>query len=252
MAKSEKIRLDELLVERTLCESRSQARALILAGSVLVGDVPVTKAGTLVSATAEIRVKDKPKYVSRGGVKLEAALRAFQINVTDMVCLDIGASTGGFTDCLLKHNAKKVYAVDVGYGQMNWALQSDARVVRFDRENFRNFDLKKFGDPIAVVVMDVSFISARLMAPKIKEALGDSGGVVVILFKPQFEVGPENVGKGGIVRDIAVREKALSDFENYLATEGFLEIKTIPSPITGTDGNVEYLIFSSFRAPRKT
>ncbi len=248
MAKLEKIRLDELLVQRGLCENRSQARALILAGSVLVGDVPVTKAGTLVNLKAVIRDKDKPKYVSRGGIKLEAALREFQVNVNDKICLDIGASTGGFTDCLLKHGAKKVYAVDVGYGQMNWSLQSDAKVVRFDRENFRNFDLNKLHDTIDVIVMDVSFISARLLIPKIKEVGAPAN---IILFKPQFEVGPAHVGKGGIVRDVAVREKALLDFENFLTAEGFLEIKTIPSPITGTDGNVEYLIFSSYHAPHK-
>lgn len=249
--KSKNKRLDEILVERGLVETRNKAKALILAGEVLVNETPVSKAGTMIAADALIRIRQAQKFVSRGGLKLEGALSQFGIDVSDRVCLDVGASTGGFTDCLLQHGAKKVYAVDVGYGQMHWKLQTDARVVRHDRVNFRNLDIGIFLEPVEVIVVDASFISLRLLLDKIAEIFrsqfASSGDqLVVALFKPQFEVGPDHVGKGGIVKDEAVREQILlqrmSDFESV----GFLEVKSCQSSIKGTDGNVEYFIFATW------
>ncbi len=249
--KKGKTRLDELLVEKRLVESRSQAKALILAGHVLVGGHVIDKAGAAIGPDQEISIKEKQKYVGRGGLKLEKAINEFGIDVTGCVCVDVGASTGGFTDCLLQHGAKKVYAIDVGYGQMHWRLQSDPRVVRMDRENFRYFDVSRITDPVEIVVMDVSFISAKLLVPKVVEFFRTSqtgpasltGQKFILLIKPQFEAGPEFVGKGGIVRDDAVRQKVVRDVVAVLEKNKFTEIKSCESPITGADGNVEYLAY---------
>lgn len=239
-----KIRLDELLVQKKLADMRSQARALILSGNVTVNGRLVDKAGTRVEVESEIVVKQALKYVSRGGLKLEKALSEFKISVQDKVCLDVGASTGGFTDCLLQNCASQVFAVDVGYGQMHWKLQSDARVVRLDRENFRYFDITKITKPIEICVMDVSFISIKLLIPKLIEILRVGPAVVTCIFliKPQFEVGFGNVGKGGIVRDEKLREKVVSDITEFLTEHGFHNLRVTPSPITGAEGNVEYLM----------
>jgi 23S rRNA (cytidine1920-2'-O)/16S rRNA (cytidine1409-2'-O)-methyltransferase len=248
-----KIRLDDLLVEKKLADTRSQARALILSGHVSVDGNRIDKAGTKIAVTAEITIKQTQKYVSRGGLKLEKALQEFSISVDGKSCLDVGASTGGFTDCLLQNGASQVFAVDVGYGQMHWKLQSDARVVRLDRENFRHFDITKITKPIDVSVMDVSFISIKLLIPKLIEVLRVGAGRCVgpaptgiFLIKPQFEVGPENVGKGGIVRDEKIREKAVESIKNFLIQHGFKNLRITPSPITGADGNVEYLMAGEF------
>lgn len=253
---SEKIRLDELLVEKKLADMRSQARALILSGNVTVNGRIIDKAGTKVAADAEIVVKQALKYVSRGGLKLEKALQEFQISVQDKVCLDVGASTGGFTDCLLQSGAKQVFAVDVGYGQMHWKMQSDPRVVRLDRENFRHFDITKITEPVEVCVMDVSFISIKLLVPKLIEVLRVGADprvgpvpICIFLIKPQFEVGFGNVGKGGIVRDEKLREQVVADITNFLTEYGFQNLRVTPSPITGADGNVEYLMAGEFNNP---
>lgn len=244
MTKPSKTRLDQLLCDRELVESRSKAKALILAGQALVNNTVIDKAGTLVPNDAEIRLKTTLKYVSRGGLKLEKALTEFSIQPQNFVCLDIGASTGGFTDCLLQAGANKVYAVDVGYGQMHWKLQSDARVHRIDRCNFRTFDLQKFTDRIDLVVSDVSFISILKIAPKILELTKsqDSPLTWITLFKPQFEVGPEFVGKGGIVKDDKAREESLNSTIFKLEKLGFHCTNKTTSPITGSDGNIEYLL----------
>jgi len=250
MAKTPKTRLDQLLVKKDLIESRAQAKALILAGKVLVNETCIDKVGALVADDAKIRLKEGPKYVSRGGLKLETALEAFKINCAQKVCLDIGASTGGFTDCLLKHDAKKVYALDVGYGQLHWKLQSDPRVVRIDRQNFRHFDIKLIPDPINIVVMDCSFISIKLLIPKIVELFTNQPTCqqrnLIALIKPQFEVGRQNVGKGGIVKDKTIREKVLEELKDFISLSGFKKIQTTNSSIKGADGNVEYLLGGEF------
>lgn len=245
-----KIRLDQLLVDKNLVETRSQAKALIMAGKVLVNEVVIDKAGTLVSLDAALRLKETNKFVSRGGIKLEAALTHWNIDVKNKICLDVGASTGGFTDCLLQAGAAKVYAVDVGYGQMHWKLQSDERVLRFDRDNFRYFALKKITDVIDVVVMDVSFISIKLLMPKIVELFqkqkSQNQKILIALIKPQFEAGFGNVDRGGIVKDESIRKKVVDDILKFVSEVGFTNPDVIPSPITGADGNVEYLLRCAF------
>ncbi|MBF0104678.1 MAG: TlyA family RNA methyltransferase [Deltaproteobacteria bacterium] len=246
-----KCRLDQLLVNKGLIESRTKAKALILAGEVLVDNTPVDKTGTLVSETAELRIKQRPKYVSRGGIKLEKALSDFNINVTDKVAVDVGASTGGFTDCLLRHGAAKVYAVDVGYGQMHWSLQGDTRVVRIDRQNFRNIDINLICDPVDIVVMDVSFISIKLLIPKITALFNKPHScqhqTLIALIKPQFEVGRENIGKGGIVKSVVARERVLNELIKHISDHGFINPQTVVSPITGADGNIEYLLCAPYK-----
>lgn len=237
-----KQRLDQLLVDRHLVETRSQARSLILAGEVLVNEQVVDKPGTHILSDAVLRVRTPPRYVSRGGIKLEAALHEFRFDVNGAICADIGASTGGFTDCLLQHGAKKIYAIDVGYGQMHWRLQTDIRVVRMDRENFRYFDVTRVSDPIDFLVADVSFISLSEIIPNIFSLLRQrpcsfSG---VLLIKPQFEVGRVYIEKGGIVRDVAAANRAVLRIENLLHQEA-VEVRTVKSPLKGADGNQEYL-----------
>ena len=236
-----KQRLDQLLVARGLCESREQGKRLILAGEVLVNDTPVTKAGQLVPDDATLRVKQAPKYVSRGGLKLEGALDAFRIAVEGKVCLDVGASTGGFTDCLLQRGAQKVYAYDVGTNQLVWKLRSDPRVVSRENFNVRHMQPGDLAEPVDLIVADVSFISLTLVLPPAIQSL-KPGGDAVVLIKPQFELSRDEIGKGGIVRDSALHEKACAKIENFIKTQPALEWRgLIPSPITGTDGNREFL-----------
>src|SRR5690348_1676014 len=208
MVSPSKLRLDKLLVERGLCESRARAQALILAGDVVVGDHAVDKPGTLVDAGASVRLKgDANPYVSRGGLKLRAALDHFAISPTDTVCMDVGASTGGFTDCLLQAGATRVYAIDVGYGQLAWKLAHDARVVVLDRQNIRDLAPTQIPERIDLAVADCSFISLTKVLPHLPAFLRMRADVIALV-KPQFEVGRELVGKGGIVRDDALREAA--------------------------------------------
>ncbi len=239
-----KIRLDLLLVERGLVESRERGRALILAGQVLVQGQKHDKAGALVPADAEIRILGEAlPFVSRGGVKLEKALAEFDITVGGKTCLDVGASTGGFTDCLLQHGAGKVYAVDVGYGQMAWKLRQDPRVVVIERANIRDIDPSLIPEPIDIAVIDVSFISLEKVVPSILKFLKPVSEVIALI-KPQFEVGREQVGKGGIVRDEEARSAAVERIEAFVRSQGFVVRGVIPSPITGQDGNVEFLIYA--------
>ncbi|EKD51792.1 MAG: hypothetical protein ACD_62C00176G0007 [uncultured bacterium] len=251
--KKTKSRLDQLLVKKDLVESRAKAQALIMARQVLVNGVVADKAGAVFADDVDVVIKEVMPFVSRGGLKLEKALREFDVNITDKVCLDVGASTGGFTDCLLQNGAKKVFCVDVGYGQLHWKIRNDPRVVNFERENFRHFDISKITDPIEVVVMDVSFISVKKLIPKIAEILSGltaprlhGPAVLVILVKPQFEAGPKNVGKGGVVRDEKVRERVLLDVTEFVLKQGFENIHITQSPITGADGNVEYLLSATW------
>ena len=214
--KTPKIRLDCLLVERGLAESREQAQALILAGAVLVGDRPADKAGSPVPADAEIRIRgEENPYVSRGGLKLRGALDTFGISVRGLVALDVGASTGGFTDCLLQAGAAKVYAVDVGYGQLAWKLREDPRVVCIERTNIRHYDGGGITDGIDIAVIDASFISLRLVIPPVLRLIKD-GAIVLALVKPQFEVGKGEVGKRGVVRDPALHERVLAEMDIVL------------------------------------
>ena len=237
-----KQRADLALVARGLAPSRARAEALILEGLVRSGDRPVAKPGDLIAADAPLHVEgsDHP-YVSRGGVKLAAALDAFGIQPAGLVCLDIGASTGGFTDCLLKRGATRVWAVDVGYGQFAWELRNDPRVRLLERANIRTLPRAAIADAIDLVVIDVSFISLRLILRKTVEFL-EPDGRVIALVKPQFEVGREHVGGGGIVRDPDQRAQAVADVLAAAAAAGLRGTGTIPSPIQGRDGNHEYLI----------
>ena len=246
-----KSRLDELLVTRGLVETRSKAKALIMSGNVLVNDVPQEKSGTLISVEAIIRLREQLRYVGRGGLKLEKALAEFGILVSDKTCLDVGASTGGFSDCLLQHGAKKVYAIDSGQNQLHWKLKKDPRVVCLEKENFRYFETTRITDPIDVAVMDVSFISCKILIPKIVEVFKNSPGhkTFVLLIKPQFEVGKEEVGKGGIVREENLRQRVVNDITNFCIQLNLNNPQVIPSPITGADGNVEFLLFTTLAWP---
>ena len=240
--KALKIRLDRLLVERGLVESRERGHALVLAGQVLVNGQKQNKAGKLGPGDAEVRVLgDALPYVSRGGMKLEAALREFNVDVSRKTALDAGASTGGFTDCLLQHGAAKVYAVDVGYGQLAWKLRQDPRVVTIERVNIRDMSPTLVAEPVDIAVIEVSFISFEKDVTAILNCMKVDSEIIALI-KPQFEVGRENVGKGGIVRDEAARNAAVKRVEDFIRSLG-LEVKgIIQSPITGQDGNVEFLI----------
>ena len=245
--KEEKLRLDRLLADRGLTESRERGRALILAGQVLVNGQKIEKAGTLVPADAEVRVLgDRMPYVGRGGLKLEAALREFKLDVAGMTALDVGASTGGFSDCLLQQGAKKVYAVDVWYGQMAWKLRQDPRVVLLERTNIREIDPSLVPESVDLAVIDVSFISLEKVVPSIIRFLKDAASIVALI-KPQFEVGKGVVGKGGIVRDEEARQGAVDRIAACIRGLGFDVSGIIPSPITGQDGNQEYLIYAMHR-----
>lgn len=242
--KINKLRLDRLLVDRGLVESRERGHALILAGQVLVNGQKVDKAGALVPEDAEIRILgEQMPYVSRGGLKLEAALKEFNVSVEGKTALDVGASTGGFTDCLLQQGAKKVYAVDVGYGQMAWKLRQDPRVALIERTNIREMDAKLIPEPVDISVIDVSFISLEKVIPSILQFLKPDAGIIALI-KPQFEVGKGQVGKGGIVRDEEARRAAVERVESFFRDLGFEVKGVIQSPITGQDGNVEYLIYA--------
>ena len=245
-----KARLDIMLVERGLAPSREKAQALILAGKVRVEGMDAPKAGSRVGEGAEIVVTGKPHpYVGRGGVKLEAALREFEVDPAGLVCMDIGASTGGFTHCLLLHGAKRVYAVDVGYGQLAWEVRNDPRVVVLERTNIRKLTYETVGEAMDLVVVDVSFIA---LAKVLREAArflggradgGSPGGRVIGLVKPQFEAGREHVGKGGVVRDEAVHQAVLERVSQAGAELGWETLGQMPSPIAGKkSGNREFLV----------
>ncbi len=238
---TEKTRLDILLVERKLAGSRQRAKALIMAGQVLVDGVPVDKPGTRIAIDSQVVVRgnDHP-YVSRGGLKLAAALQHWDVEVEGAVCMDVGASTGGFTDCLLQHGAKIVFAVDVGYGQLAWPLRQDRRVVVLERTNIRHLDPAVITLPIELAVIDVSFISLKLVVPKVLELLHPRGRIIALV-KPQFEVGKGQVGKGGVVRDPGLHQKVLGELEKFFEDLGLEWQAVIESPIRGPKGNKEYL-----------
>ncbi|MEW5910558.1 MAG: TlyA family RNA methyltransferase [Thermodesulfobacteriota bacterium] len=237
-----KKRLDLLLWNRGLVESRQKAKSLIMAGKVFVNGRPVDKPGTLTSHESEILIKgwDHP-YVSRGGVKLESAIKRFQIPVSGNICMDVGASTGGFTDCLIQHGAARVYAVDVGYGQLAWRLRTDPKVVVIERTNIRHMPREKIPESMDLITVDVSFISLRIVLPSVLPYLKKTG-CIVALVKPQFEVGKEHVGKGGVVRDPSLHDRLLKEMLSFMETIDLICRSVIPSPISGPKGNREFLI----------
>lgn len=248
-----KIRLDKLLLERGLTTSRERAQALILAGKVLVGGQKVEKAGAGVDSAVEIRLLGEDlRYVGRGGLKLEKALEHWRIEVTDKVCLDVGASTGGFTDCLLQHGASRVIAVDTGHGQIDFGLRQDVRVRLLEKTNARYLTRDQVGELVDFIAMDVSFISATLVLPAvIAAAFPESpaerhGRQLVVLVKPQFEAGRDQVGKGGIVRDQAAQMAAVEKVRLALLAQNCTHTDVIESPILGAEGNREFLLFAVF------
>jgi 23S rRNA (cytidine1920-2'-O)/16S rRNA (cytidine1409-2'-O)-methyltransferase len=237
-------RIDKLLVERGLAESRTKAQAMVMSGIVLVNEQRANKPSDLTSSDAQLRIKggDDPtsRYVGRGGLKLEAALRDFKVNVEGFSCLDVGASTGGFTDCLLQHGAKRVIAVDVGHNQIDWRLRSDARVEVREGVNARYLKPDDFQTKFDLAVMDVSFISATKIMPAIVLLLKERGHLITLI-KPQFEVGRGEVGKGGIVRDQEKRARVIDQVNHAAMKLGLILRNVIESPIRGADGNVEFL-----------
>jgi 23S rRNA (cytidine1920-2'-O)/16S rRNA (cytidine1409-2'-O)-methyltransferase len=248
-----KLRLDKLLVDRGLVASRERAQALILAGKVLVNEQKIEKAGAQVPLDCAIRLLGEDlKYVSRGGLKLERALDHWKIAVEGKTCLDVGASTGGFTDCLLERGAARVIAVDTGYGQMNFRIRRDARVRLLEKTNARFLAREAIGEPVELIVVDVSFISAALVLPAVLAAAFPEsadlrrGRHVVVLVKPQFEVGREHVGKGGIVRDEKRQREAVNKVRRHLADLGAARTDMIESPILGAEGNREFLLYGEF------
>lgn len=234
-------RLDLLLVERQLVASREIGRRRILAGEVLVNDQAVTKAGNLIDASATIRLKPTSPYVSRGGVKLAKALAQFAIEVKDKTALDIGASTGGFTDCLLAHGAAQVFAVDVGYGQLDWKLRNDPRVIVFEKTNVRYLNLSRLPRAADVATIDASFISLKLILPQVKTLIVEQGDVVALI-KPQFEVGKGQVGKGGVVRSHEEHLRVIEEIKEASAGFGYEVFGVIESPLVGAKGNKEFFI----------
>jgi len=237
-----KKRLDVLLVERGFAETRTKAQAVIMSGLVYVAGQKADKPGMSFEENSEIEVRGATcPYVSRGGLKLEKALRDFGVDPTGYVCSDSGASTGGFTDCLLQQGAKKVFAIDVGYGQLDWKIRSDPRVVVMERTNVRYVTPEQLGEPLDLSVVDVSFISLRIVLPVIKTFLKENSGQVLCLIKPQFEAGKEKVGKKGVVRDPAVHKEVLDDFVALTKEIDFKILGLTFSPVKGPEGNIEFL-----------
>jgi len=240
--RSKKERLDVLLVELGLAPTRAKAQAMVLAGQVVVDDQRIDKPGTRVPTEAEVRLKgEQMPYVSRGGLKLEAALRHFHLDVRGAVCADVGASTGGFTDCLLQAGAAKVYALDVGRGQLHARLRADPRIVLREGVNARHLGPSDLPEPVSVLVLDVSFISLTQVLPATVQLLAP-GGMTVALVKPQFEAGREQVGKGGVVRDDAVRAEAVGRVQRCLEELGLIPVGALDSPVHGPAGNREILL----------
>ncbi|MBK8026061.1 MAG: TlyA family RNA methyltransferase [Chloroflexi bacterium] len=235
---TEKQRLDVLLVEQGLAPSREKARALIMAGEVLVNGAQIDKSGTLVQPGAEIILKSKPRFVSRGGEKLAAALDAFAVSIAGSICADVGASTGGFTDCLLQHGASRVYSLDVGYGQLAYTLREDPRVVSMERTNARY--VETLPEQVDRVTIDASFISLKLLLPVVQNWLAPSADVIPLI-KPQFEAGRDDVGKGGVVKDPRVHRRVLEEVLHFAAEIGFSPCGLIRSPLKGPAGNIEFL-----------
>ena len=238
-----KERLDVSIVDIGLVKSRERAKALIMEGKVIVNGIAVTKAGTMVNRDSVIVLKDGDNpYVGRGGLKLKAALDNFHINPADKVIMDIGCSTGGFTDCVLKENARKVFAIDVGYGQIDWSLRQNPKVILLEKTNIRYLEKEKIPEPVDLIVIDVSFISLTKVLPACTEFL-DGNGKILALIKPQFEVGKEMVEKGGVIKDEAKRRQAVENIKTFAELHGLKNIGIFESPVHGQKGNIEYFIY---------
>jgi len=243
---AEKQRLDQLLVSKGMAPSRQRAQALIMAGKVLVNTEPINKPGTQVPIACTLAIKgDDLAYVSRGGLKLEAALKDYGVTVQNYVCLDVGASTGGFTDCLLQNGAKHVYAVDVGYGQLAWSLRQDPRVTTIERTNIRHMPISVLPQLVDLITIDTSFISLKIVIPAVLKFLKPTGQIIALI-KPQFEVGKAKVGKGGVVKDKALHDEVIDILIQNIKKLNLNHRPPIPSPIKGPKGNQEYLIHLSF------
>jgi len=239
---AQKVRLDKLLVDREFASTLEKARALILARAVKINDDYIDKAGTSVSVDAEIHIKGEGNpYVSRGGLKLAGALKEFKLHIENIVALDVGASTGGFTDCLLQAGARKVYALDVGYGQLAWKLREDKRVVVIERTNIRYYDGAELDEQIDLAVVDASFISLKIVIPSVLKFLRD-GAKILALIKPQFEAQKEEVGKGGVISDPAIHDRILRDIREFCESLNLAVEGTCASPILGPAGNKEFFI----------
>ena len=237
----QKQRIDVLLFEKGLAESREKAKSLIMAGVVYIDEQKVDKPGTTVPVDSNIIVRQGAKYVSRGGLKLEKSMEKFNLDLNNKVCMDIGASTGGFTDCMLQNGASKVFSVDVGYGQLAWKLRCDERVCNLERTNIRHLDNSLITEPVSFISIDVSFISLKLVLPKVAELLCEDGDCVALI-KPQFEAGREKVGKKGVVRDINVHKEVIYNVFSFTRELGFKIVDLDFSPIKGPEGNIEYLM----------
>ena len=238
------MRIDRLLVERGLADSRHKAQAMVLAGEVLIDGQKAEKPGRQVAAEAAVRLVGlRPRFVSRGGLKLEAALERFNVDVRGAICLDVGASTGGFTDCLLRRGAARVYAVDAGTAQLDWRIRADERVVVLEKTNARFLAVEHVPEPVAFACCDVSFISCTMIFPRLAALLAP-GAQMVVLAKPQFEVGKGEVGKGGVVRSAALRARAVERVRRALAALGFAAVEAVESPILGAAGNKEFLLYA--------
>ncbi|MBW1892214.1 MAG: TlyA family RNA methyltransferase [Deltaproteobacteria bacterium] len=245
MQEKKRKRLDLLLFEKGMAESREKARSLILAGKVLVNSQLVDKPGTSILPDSTITIKDQLPFVSRGGLKLQEAIQQLNIDVSNSICLDVGASTGGFTDCLLQNNAQHVYAVDVGYGQLAWTLRNDKRVTVIERTNIRNLSENLIPCPIDIVTIDVSFISLKIVVPAVLKFM-KKNGFILALIKPQFEVGKGMVGKGGVVRDPEIHKETISDLIAFFTYNGLTPGPVVPSPAPGPKGNKEFMIRLDF------
>ena len=246
-----KVRLDALLTQRGLAGSRERAKAIVMSGSVFIGGNRAEKPGVLVEADSDVEVRGALRYVSRGGQKLEKALKHFGISPEGKICLDCGASTGGFTDCLLKNGASLVYAVDVGYGQLAWSLRSDPRVIAMERTNIRYVTADMFKTRPEIAVVDVSFISLALVLPVAKELLTENGEAICLI-KPQFEAGRGSVGKKGVVRDSETHKEVLDSFLRSAGQSGFCVKGLTHSPVKGPEGNIEFLGWLRCRGESET
>ncbi len=241
-----------MIVEKGLVKSRQRAKAMIMAGKVFLNDQRIDKPGTLVDPSGHLIVKtDDNPFVSRGGLKLEKALKIIPVDVSALTCIDIGASTGGFTDCLLKYGAQKVYSIDVGYGQLDWSLRKDPRVVVIERTNIRHMPYDVINQCVDLIVADTSFISLKKVIPPAEKFMR-RGTRVLALIKPQFEAGKDKIAKGGVVKDTAVREAVISDIRDFFSRNGYEIDQVIPSPILGPKGNQEYIIAMKYKEKKIT
>ncbi len=246
MSNTKRKRIDLLLVEKGLTSSRQRARSLIMAGKVCVNTQRVDKPGILFDPfSAHITIKEDIPFVSRGGLKLQEALEKFKFDLKDQNCLDVGASTGGFTDCLLQHGARHVFAVDVGYGQLSWKLRQDERVTVIERTNIRHMPKEALPYPVELVTIDVSFISLKIVIPVVLKFM-KKNATILALIKPQFEVGKGKVGKGGVVRDTVQHKEVINTLEIFFYESGLISGPVIPSPVLGPKGNKEFIIQLSF------